>query len=119
MHSSAAERVDGELETGSVNGIHIDDIAQIFHIGRHEVLEMCRVGAISFFKPHPSHAAIAITQKLIGPVLDPLGYVGIRRSPMRRIVFEPAILGRIVRWGDDNSVREMLSALAVMDEDGV
>ena len=80
---------------------------------------MCRARAISVFKPHTPHAAIAIAQKLIGPVLDPLGHGGIRRSPVRWIVFEPAILGRIVRWGDDNPVCKMLSALAVMDEDGV
>ena len=74
---------------------------------------------ICFFEPHASYAAIAVSQKFIGSVLDPLGHADSGRSPMSGVVFEPAILRRVVRWNDDNAVRQMLSARAVIDKDGV
>ena len=37
MHGGAAERVDGELEAGGANGLHIDNVAQIGDVGKDEV----------------------------------------------------------------------------------
>src|SRR5208337_2743204 len=67
---------------------------------------------------HSLHSGIAVPQKFIGSVLDPLGHVGICRTAIGRVVLEPAILRRVVRGGDDNAVGEMLGAGAVVDQDG-
>ena len=41
-------------------------------------------------------STIALSQKFIGSVLDPVGHVDIGRSSMSGVVFEPAILRRVV-----------------------
>ena len=43
MHGGAAQRVDGELEAGGANGVHIDDVAQVVDIGQDEIFLMRRV----------------------------------------------------------------------------
>ena len=48
-----------------------------------------------------------------------VGDVGIGRSAIRRIVFEAAILGRIVRRGDDDAVGETALAALVIGQDRV
>ena len=67
---------------------------------------------------HTFHIDIVFPQERIGPVLDPPCYVRVRRPAIRRIVFEPAVLGRIVRRRDDDAVRQPVLAVAVVDEDG-
>jgi len=56
-------------------------------------------------------------QELIGSILDPLGYIGVGRSSIGRIVFKPAVFWRVVRRGDDNAIGEMLGAAPIVDED--
>ena len=34
MHRGAAKRVDGELESGGANGVHVDDIPQVVDVGK-------------------------------------------------------------------------------------
>ena len=46
------------------------------------------------------------TQELIRPSLDPPRCFRASRPSLRRVVFEPAVLGRIVRGSNDNSVCE-------------
>ena len=50
-------------------------------------------------------------------MLDPLRHVGVGRAAVRRVVFEAAVLRRIVRRRDDDAVGETPIAAAVVDED--
>jgi hypothetical protein len=117
MHSRAAERVDGELEAGGADCLHVDDIAQVVDVGQDEIFLVRRFSIECSGEAHSLHPGIAVPQKFVGPVLDPLGHVSISRTTVRRVVLETAVLGRVVRRGDDNAVREMLGARAVVDED--
>ena len=69
-------------------------------------------------KRHALHAVVSAAQQFVGPVLDPVRHVGVGGTAVGRVVLEAAVLGRIVRRRDDDAVREMLLAAAVIDEDG-
>jgi hypothetical protein len=58
-----------------------------------------------------------VTQQIVSPVLNPPGHVDIGRTSVRRIIFEPAILWRVVRGGDDDAVGEMLASPAIVHKD--
>ena len=73
MNGSAAKRVDGDLERGAANGIHVDDIAQIVDVGQEEIFLVRRLRPDRNGESHSLHAGIVVAQKLIGPVFDPLG----------------------------------------------
>ena len=58
-------------------------------------------------------------QQIVGAGLDPLRHVGVRRAAVRRVVFEAAAVGGIVRGRDDDAVGETGLAPAVVGQDGV
>ena len=58
-------------------------------------------------------------KKFVGAVLDKRGGFAVGRSAVRRIVFETAILGRIVRGRDDDAVRQASFPAAVVVQNGV
>ncbi len=96
MDGGAAEWVDREGQSSGANGVHVDNVAQVFDIGEYEIFLLRRFRADRSLECHPLYAGIAIPQQHIGPMLDPLGHVSIGRPAIRRVVFEPAILGRVV-----------------------
>ena len=61
---------------------------------------------------------VAAAQQFVGAVLNPAGHIGVGRPAVGRIVFEAAVLGRIVRRRDDDAVGEMILAGAVVNQDG-
>ena len=56
---------------------------------------------------------------LVGAVLNPLGGGGVGRATVGWVVLEAAVLGWVVRGGDDDAVGEVDLAAAVVGEDGV
>ena len=118
MHGRAAERVHAQLEAGAADGVHVDDVPQVVDVGQDEIFLVRGRRLDGRGERHALHAAVAAPQQLVGPVLDPLGHVGVGRAAVGRVVLEAAVLGRIVRRRDDDAVREVLLAAAVVDEDG-
>ena len=59
-----------------------------------------------------------VAQQLVGAVLHPRGDVGVGRAAVGRVVFEAAVLRRIVRGRDDDAVGQVIVAAAVVGEDG-
>ena len=60
MHGGATERVDGELEAGGANGLHIDNVAQIGDVGQDKIFLLRRFGAEGCGEAHPFHTRIAV-----------------------------------------------------------
>ena len=67
---------------------------------------------------HACTSATPAREQRVGAVLNPLGHVGVRRSAVRRVVLEAAVLGRIVRGRDHDAVGEVGRAAAVVGENG-
>ena len=65
---------------------------------------------------HALYAGVALSQQLVGTVLDPLRHVGVGRAAIGRVIFETAVLRRVVRRCDDDTVGEVLLAATVVNE---
>jgi len=55
----------------------------------------------------------------VGPVLDPLRDQCIRRATMRWVVFDAAVLRRIMRGSDNDAAGQSRAQAPVVGEDGV
>src|SRR5665647_1024012 len=66
-----------------------------------------------------SQAIEIVFEKCVCSSLDPRCYVGIGRSPIRRVVLEAAVLRWIMRRGDDDPVSETALAVLVVCQDRV
>ena len=101
---SAAEGIDADLQTCRPDGIHVDDVAQIFDIRADQIPLMGEVARCDTF-----HVAVAVAQKFIRAILYPGGDIGIGGAAIGRVVLEAAVCRRIVRRRDHDSVgRELL-----------
>ncbi len=60
-----------------------------------------------------------VRQKRIGPVLDPFGDLCIGRAAVRRVVLDPTIFRRIMRWRNDDSIGETGGSASVVVQDGM
>ena len=67
---------------------------------------------------HALHSSIVSAQQFVGAILHPARHVGIGRAAVGRIVFEAAVLRRIVRRRDDDAIGETGFASAIVNEDG-
>ena len=61
---------------------------------------------------------ISLNQVVIGSVFDPARRFGSRRSAVRRVVLDPAVLRRIVRRRENESVRLADPATDIVGQDG-
>src|SRR5438552_2493673 len=119
MHGGATERVDGELQASAADSLHINDVAQIPYVGQDKIFVMRRLRAKSGLEPYPPYGTIPVPQKFIRAVLHPFGHMRFGRATMCGVVFETAVFGWVVRRRDDNAVREMPIAGAVVYKDRV
>src|SRR5262249_14163340 len=67
----------------------------------------------------PPHRRAARFEQGVGFRLNPAGHVGVRGAAVRRVVLDATILWRVVRWRDDDAVRQVLTPPAVPGQDGV
>ena len=65
---------------------------------------------------HALDPAQASAQQLVRRILDLPGHVGVRRAPVGRVVLEPAVLGRVVRRGDNDAVGAGAAARVVRED---
>ena len=60
---------------------------------------------------------IEIGDQLVGPIGDPAGGVGVGGAAVRRVVLESAVLGWVVRRGDDDPVRQVIVPAPIRHQD--
>ena len=119
MDPGAAQRIDSHADLRAANGIHVDHIGEIGDVSIEVVVPVRRGSAKSFLERNPFHTQKAILEKLVCLRLDPVGDGGFRRPAVGGIVFEPAVMWRIVRRRDDDAVGESCLAPAVVCENRV
>ena len=77
------------------------------------------MAALGAARGHAFYRGIFLPEQGVGAVLDPAGDVGIGGAAVGRIVFEPAVVRRVVRGSDDDAVGQAVGAAAIVDEDGM
>src|ERR1035437_3719372 len=106
MDARAAQRIDPDLHSGRADRLHVDDVRKVGDIRADVVVAVDAGGFARGVVWNSSHATEVLLEKRICGALDPRCYVSIGRSAIRRVVLEAAVLGWIMRRGDDDSVRE-------------
>ena len=119
MDGGAAQRIDSDPHAGRADQLHVHDISQVRDVGR-DVVVFLNAGGLSRLcigKPH--HLFQSADEKLVGRALYPARHLDVRGPAVGRVVFESAILRRIVRGADDNPVRQTRCPAPIVGEDGV
>ena len=120
MDAGAAERIDAQAELRAADDVHVDHVAEVGDVGV-EVIVPVRGRT----RAAPSRKGFALTPcsaasrnslafASIQPVTAPVG-----RAAVGRVVFEAAVVGRIVRGRDDDAVGQPGLAPAVVGQNRV
>ena len=107
----ASKRIDPDLHTRRADGFQVDHIGKVFHVGSDKVLGVRGRGFEGSLEIDSLNAFVALREQFVRAVLNPVGDVGVGRSSVRRIVFEPAIGGRVVRRSDNDAVCQILPSV--------
>src|SRR5215469_3634706 len=116
---SSTEWINANLETGAPNRLHVHDVFEIANEPCYEVLLMGGRQTKRLVVCNSFYRFIIRAQQIVCPVLYPARNVRIGGTAVRRVVLETSIFRRIVGWCNDNPIGEVLSAPAVIDQNGV
>ena len=100
----AAQRVGADPHPRLADRVEVDDRGQVVDVGAEEVVRAGGVGGPRALVRDPLDVLEPGGEERVGPVLDPAGHVGVGRAAVGRVVLEPAVVGRVVRRGDDDAV---------------
>ncbi len=121
LDGGPAERVSTDPHPGALDRLDVDDAAEVAHVPVTEVVLPERVG-VDVGEARAGDARQAPGDQLVRAVGDPAGRVGVGRSAVGRVVLEPAVARRVVRWGHHDAVgaaRVIERPAAVVGEDRV
>ena len=115
----AAQRVDAKLQSRVPDRLEVDDACEVADIMAHIIVAVNRgrmAGALIWDAPDVACPAF---EQPVGIGLDPAGDGRIGRPARRRVIFEAAIFGRIVRRSEDHAVGKSARTPAIVSENGV
>ncbi len=104
MDTGTAQRVDPDGHARRADRLHVDDIAEVGDIGTDIIVAVNADGLLRTAIRHSLHAPHLILQEGVGGALDHRRDIGVGRPAVRWIIFEAAILGRIVRRRDHHAI---------------
>ena len=87
--------------------VHVEHVAEVADVGQDEILLVRGGGLHRRRERHARHAGVPVAQQRVGAILDPAGDIGVGRPAVRRVVLEAAVLGWIVRRGNDDAIGEV------------
>ncbi len=115
----AAQRVDSDRHPRPANRLHVDDVREVGDICADVVVAVDVRRFAGAVIGNSAHAVEVLLEQCVGGALDPCRRNGIGRAAIRRVVLEAAVLGRIVRGGDDDPVGKTALARLVVGQDRV
>ena len=118
MDRGAAKRIHAQHETRLADDLHVDHVPKVLNIGQDEIFltRGCRLARL--LERHALDAGVAFPQQCIRTILRPFRHIGIGWSAVGRVVLDAPVFRRVMRGRDNDTVREMRLAAAVVDQDG-
>ena len=104
MHTGAAQRVHSQMDAGAPDRVEVDDVAEVGDIGVEIIMRVCCRGLARLRQRHALDVLQGAFEQRIGAILNPAGDTGVRRAAVRRVVFETAVVRRVVRRCDHDAV---------------
>ena len=90
----ATQRVDADVHTGLADGVDVDHVREVVHVGRHVVVR----------RGLRRRGGDLAPEQLVGLRLHALGDVRARGPAARRVVLVAAVLGRVVRGRQHDAI---------------
>ena len=107
VQRSPAQRIHANLKAGFRNRLHVDDVAQLFHVRRQEIALLGSRRRERFLVRNGIHPGIIRLKQFIRPPLHRARDIGIGRTTLRRVVLKTAIGWRIMAWRDDDAIGQI------------
>jgi hypothetical protein len=118
-HARAAQRIDADLHAGAADRFHVEHVGEVGDIGPDVIVAANTSGFARAIVGDAFDASEIVFEKPVRGALDSRRNVGIRRTAIGRIIFEPAIFRRIMRRRDHDAVGKTMTAASVVGQDGV
>ena len=107
------------MHAGCRQRFHVHDAVQVIYVRRDEINVVGGFRLERFFKAEPPDILQTLANDFVRAVLNPFGGVGVRGSAVRGVVFETAVIGRIVGRRNDHPIRQSALPAGVVGEDGM
>src|SRR3954451_22061599 len=107
------------MQSGASDYIEVYDRIEIVYVTRNVVVAIRRGRRKGFAQRDPADARKTRSEEAIGSSLDQLRDPGVSGTAIRRVVFEAAILRRVVRWRDHDAICQPCGPSLVVLQDCV
>ncbi len=102
--AGSPQRIDTDLDARVLDGIHIQHVLQIIHIGGDIVVLDHERALERLGERHPLHTGQTRFQNGVGAILHPLGDLPFGGTTVGRVVLEATVFRRVVGRGDHHTV---------------
>jgi hypothetical protein len=110
--------IDAYFDARGADRLHVDDIGEVGDIGFNVIVTMNAGRFARAVVGDAFYAAQTVLEEAVGGALDGPRDIGIGRAAIGRVIFEAAVLGRIMRRRDHDAVGKTAVAALVGGEDG-
>lgn len=117
--AGAAEGVGADIDAGLADGLHVEDVFEVVDIGGDVVMFDDAGGIEGILVVDGVNAAEVVAEVIVGEFGDEGGDIGVGGAAVGGVVFDAAVVGGVVGWGDDDAVGGDAGVVAVEGEDGV
>ncbi len=117
--AGAAQGIHANLDAGLLDGIQIQHVLQIIHIGGDIVVFDHERALERIGERHAFHAGQPRFQNGVGAVFHPLGDLPFRGTTVGRVVLEATVFRRVVRRGDHHAVGTRSRLAGIVAQNGV
>ena len=106
VHFRAAKRIDADADLRGADRLHVDDVPEVGDVGIQVIVAAHRRRTQHLCVSDAPDALKSVLEKAVGGGLNPVGDVLTGRPAVWWVVFEAAIVGRVVRGRHDDAVGE-------------
>ncbi len=117
MHSRAAQGIDPDLHPRSADRFHVDDVGKVGHVRTNVIVAMNASSLLRAVIRNPLQSPQSVFQKCVCGALNSRRDIGVSRSAIWRIIFEAAILGRVMGRGDHDAIGKAAGPVPVVGQD--
>ncbi len=117
--AGAAQRIDTDLDAGLLDGLHVQHVLQVIHIGSDIIVQGHERALEGLGERHALHAGQTRLQNGVGAILHPLGDLPFGGAAVGRVVFEATVFRRVVGRGDHHAVGARGRLAGIVTQNGV
>src|ERR1039457_4935971 len=119
MNTSSTKRINSKTKFLAATSVHVNHVAKVVDVTGDIVVPMRRRGAQRLRMGNSFYSLEFGSQQSVRVCLNPTSNCVVRRPAIRRVIFEPTVMRRIMRGRDDNPVCQSLFTPAIVSQNRV